>query len=108
MARHDAAASSARTGDAAVVAVRPEKFVLGKSAMPGMNALSGKLTAAAYFGDRNHIFVNVEGLDHPIAVAMPNRHRNEARSFAAGDDVVVSWSADDSLLLPPSGSWTAQ
>jgi spermidine/putrescine transport system ATP-binding protein/putrescine transport system ATP-binding protein len=107
VARHDAA-TGARKGDAVIMAVRPEKISIGEHSSAigkGMNELRGKLITSTYLGDRNHLFVKVVGLEKPIALAMQNSHRMEASNMAVSDDVVLSWSAEDSLLLPPSGPW---
>jgi spermidine/putrescine ABC transporter ATP-binding subunit len=86
----------------ATVAVRPEKLKLADqpSADPGDNNLQGRLTTRAYLGDRNHYYVEVEGLEKPLAVAAQNAKRNGAQSNLAGPTVWVSWPADATVLLP--------
>jgi len=106
-ARYDSGQPGLRAGEAAVIAIRPEKLEIGKQAVAGKNSLSGMIAAASYLGDRHHVFVTVEGLDQPLTVARQNSHRSTGREFSPGEEVAVSWAAEDSLLLPPSGPWTA-
>jgi spermidine/putrescine ABC transporter ATP-binding subunit len=80
--RAPSAGVSAAPGATIAVAVRPEKLRLAL-AMPsgGDNAIAGRITAEAYFGDRSHYYVTVEGLPKPLAVA----HQNAARSLDESD-----------------------
>lgn len=107
LARHDALHSVLSVGSPAVVAIRPEKIEIGMKALPDRNSTSGKVENAAYLGDRQHLFVRVPDLDQPLAVARQNGHRSTAEQFGTGDNVVVSWAVEDSLLLPPSGPWVS-
>jgi spermidine/putrescine ABC transporter ATP-binding subunit len=84
------------------VAVRPEKLTLNDrpSADPADNNLHGRLTTRAYLGDRNHYYVEVDGLEKPLAVAAQNAKRREAPGNPAGATVWISWPADAAVLLP--------
>ena len=67
----------------ATVAVRPEKLKLDDqpSTDPADNNLQGRLTARAYLGDRNHYYVEVDGLEKPLAVAAQNARRKRAQAI---------------------------
>ena len=84
------------------LAVRPEKLQIGEQppAQRGDNHLQGRLIAQAYRGDRNHYYVEVDGLSKPLAVAAQNVTRYAAGDSLAGRPVWVSWSADAGVLLP--------
>jgi spermidine/putrescine ABC transporter ATP-binding subunit len=84
------------------VAVRPEKLTLNDrpSADPADNNLRCRLTTRAYLGDRNHYYVEVDGLEKPLAVAAQNARRHEAPGNPAGATVWISWPADAAVLLP--------
>ena len=87
-------------GTAVSVALRPEKIHLQWSAPAAAgNAIAGKLSAKAYFGDRSHYFVEVEGLDRLVAVARQNADRKLAESDTVGAAVWVSWKPDAAVLL---------
>ena len=82
------------------LAVRPEKLRLAWSApaVPG-SGIPGKVSAEAYFGDRSHYYVAVDGLAKPLAVARQNAERSLDDSSAIGRPVWVSWPADAAVLL---------
>jgi spermidine/putrescine ABC transporter ATP-binding subunit len=82
------------------VAVRPEKIHLHWAPPTGApNALTGRLSHKAYFGDRSHYFVEVEGLSKLIAVARQNADRELADSDAIGRAVWMSWKPEAASLL---------
>ena len=89
----------------ATVAVRPEKLTLSDQPPPGPadNLLRGTLSARAYLGDRNHYYVEVEGLAKPLAVAAQNVDRGRGQRDLGGQAVWVTWPADAALLLPADG-----
>ncbi len=66
-ARHVRSARRGRTtaqGASVLVAIRPEKLQISwERPSLSVNTLSGKVGAVAYFGDRSHFYVNVEGCD---------------------------------------------
>jgi ABC-type Fe3+/spermidine/putrescine transport system ATPase subunit len=82
------------------VALRPEKLHLHREPPQDTgNAIAGRLSAKAYFGDRSHYFVQVEGLEKLIAVARQNVDRNLAESDAIGEAVWISWKPEAAALL---------
>ena len=89
-ARNVAVALSA-PGTEVLLAVRPEKIALNTA---NSTSLIGRVSAAAYLGERSHLQVSVEGLKNPIAVAaqMATQH--------AGAQVSLSWAADAAIVLP--------
>ena len=80
-----------------LVALRPEKILLSQNA--SANGVRGNVVATAYLGERTHYNVAVSGLSEPIFVADQNS-RTTLRSYATGDAVYLSWSADDLVVLP--------
>jgi spermidine/putrescine ABC transporter ATP-binding subunit len=88
------------TGASVSVAVRPEKLRLAwERPAGGINAVAGKVDARAYFGDRSHYFVAVEGNDRPIAVAQQNVDRAVDDAGSIGRAVWLTWPAESSVLL---------
>ena len=82
------------------VAVRPEKIHLHWAPPEGAsNALTGRLNAKAYFGDRSHYYVEVDGLSKLIAVSRQNADRELAESDAIGRAVWMSWKPEAASLL---------
>jgi spermidine/putrescine transport system ATP-binding protein len=79
------------TGSGALVAVRPECFVLSTTD-PGTstNSLSGTVASVAHFGDVLQYVVRSGNKD--LLVLSP---RATAARLAPGDDVWCTWSADD-------------
>jgi spermidine/putrescine ABC transporter ATP-binding subunit len=87
------------------LAVRPEKLQIGEQppVERGDNHLQGRLIARAYRGDRNHYYVEVDGLSKPLAVAAQNVTRNPGSDSPAGGPVWVSWPAEAGVLLLDGG-----
>jgi ABC-type Fe3+/spermidine/putrescine transport system ATPase subunit len=82
------------------IALRPEKIDLHWTRPEGIrNAIAGRLNAKAYFGDRSHYFVVVEGMAKLIAVARQNAHRQLAESDTIGEAVWMSWKPEAASLL---------
>src|SRR6266446_5529724 len=96
--------SGARTscdpGKAVLVAIRPEKLSLSRDPPSGPSA-RGRLTAAAYLGDRQQFQLAVEGTRVPVAVAAQNATPEGGVPFAPGENLHVSWSPEALVLLPP-------
>ncbi|MGH8733045.1 MAG: ABC transporter ATP-binding protein, partial [Burkholderiales bacterium] len=86
-------------GSAVTVAVRPEKLTLSREPIDGANTIAGCVSAQAYFGDRNHYYVRVSGVDRPIAVARQNAERSLEDPNALGKDVWISWAPEAAILL---------
>ncbi len=88
-------------GHAVSVAVRPEKLtIFWQRPQSELNCVAGKVAAEAYFGDRSHYYVAIEGQDQHIAVALQNSRRTEDIKDSRGRQVWLSWSADAAVLLP--------
>ena len=95
-----AAENPLAAGTPVSVALRPEKLHLHREPPQDTgNAIAGRLSAKAYFGDRSHYFVQVEGLEKLIAVARQNVDRNLAESDAIGEAVWISWKPEAAALL---------
>jgi ABC-type Fe3+/spermidine/putrescine transport system ATPase subunit len=87
-------------GSQVSVAIRPEKLhLLRTPPQGGDNAVAGRLSAKAYFGDRSHYFVAVEGLDKLVAVARQNVDRSFAEPDAIGEAVWLAWKPEAAALL---------
>ena len=89
---HDTEATGSVT-----VAVRPEKIRL-RNTQPQETALSGTITDWAYYGDSSHMFVQTQsGLR--VSVTLQNETRRTVDAVDIGDQVWLSWSPDDALIL---------
>ena len=88
-------------GAAVTVAVRPEK-ITSFSAPPNTeaNVVQGVLDKTAYFGDRSHLYIRIEGLEKPIAVVAHNVARALEGSGDLNRPVWLSWPAEAVVLLP--------
>jgi spermidine/putrescine transport system ATP-binding protein len=89
-------------GERVLIAIRPEKIVASAEA-PGdaSNAIQGRISAAAYLGDRSHLHVLVEGLESPMAVARTNILPVVHRVDSAEGRLWLSWPREAVVLLPP-------
>jgi spermidine/putrescine ABC transporter ATP-binding subunit len=88
-----------KIGSAVTVAVRPEKLTLSPQPVEGGNAIAGRVSAQAYFGDRSHFYVRVSGVDRLIAVARQNAERSLDDPSAIGKDVWISFAPEAAILL---------
>jgi spermidine/putrescine ABC transporter ATP-binding subunit len=87
-------------GAAVSIAVRPEKLRLAwDRPQSGTNAVAGKVNAQAYFGDRSHYYISVQGSDRPIAVAHQNVDRSLDDVEAIGRPVWLTFPAEAAVLL---------
>lgn len=100
LVHHDPDNGKERAGDPVVVAVRPEKMEFGRSSPDAVNCLSGALVAKSYLGDRNHLFVRVDGMDKPVALSSQNVVRNEAPTSSESAPVWICWPPENGILLP--------
>ena len=90
-------------GSRILIAIRPEKISVSRvRPEAGVNAVRGRIAAAAYLGDRSHLRVDVPGLKAPISVASQNvlpllhsAHETES------DAMWLSWPSAAVVLLPP-------
>lgn len=91
-----------RVGARALLSFRPERAVLdvARSAPEQrVNALSGRLCVLTYLGQSIEATVEIQpGLT--VKVLLPNAYEDLARSLTMGEQVTLSWSADNSRLLP--------
>ena len=89
-------------GAPVTVAIRPEKFTLVRE-RPGvdLNVIGGTMNAAAYLGDRSHFYVDVAGLEKPVAVATQNAFRSMETTRRDASDVWLTWGDEAAVLLPP-------
>ncbi|MDH3236673.1 MAG: ABC transporter ATP-binding protein [Alphaproteobacteria bacterium] len=81
------------------IAVRPEKTRLSKDPPADDRvALKGKVSDVAYYGNESHILLDTE-----TGVRFTTTVQNEARridsSFLIGDNLWISWSPEDTLVL---------
>jgi len=86
-----------KPGDAAVLAVRPEKVALASG---GDNRVGGSVREVGYRGDKSLYKVALDGgLSMKAAVA--NAVRAGGPVIGLDDRVTLSWPADAGLVLPP-------
>ena len=88
-------------GSPVLIAIRPEKMQMSWE-RPGLsvNTLAGRVGAVNYFGDRSHFYVNVEGCEKPLAVALQNGERRLDGADPLGKAVWLTWEPDAAVLLP--------
>ena len=91
-----------RKGAAIKVALRPEKLHLHVAAPgDGLRAVRGRVSAAAYLGDRSHFYVELPGLTTPVSVAAQNVDESLAEHREARSELWLSW-LDESLVVLPA------
>jgi spermidine/putrescine ABC transporter ATP-binding subunit len=86
------------TGEIAI-AIRPEKVRLSIDEPTGDSIkIRGNVAQVAYYGDESHIL-----LENPTGVIVtanvPNDSRKAQGRFVEGDDMWISWTAEDTLVL---------
>ena len=92
---------SLRAGQELVVAIRPEKLHLTLAEPSGdLHRVRGRIHAEAYLGDRSHFYVDVDGLDRPVAVAEQNIEENLGGAARKDSEVWLSWRDAAVVLLP--------
>jgi putative spermidine/putrescine transport system ATP-binding protein len=84
-------------GAPAVLALRPEKVLVGSSAMAD-NLFSARVEELIYFGDHTRLRLQLGGSDSFIARAT---FRDGHSGLKRGDTIAVSWSKDSCLALAP-------
>jgi ABC-type Fe3+/spermidine/putrescine transport system ATPase subunit len=87
-------------GAAVTVAVRPEKVQIAWEPCQAANAIIGRVDAEAYFGDRSHYYVEVDGMTRRVAVALQNAQRSLDNAEARGRQVWLTWPTESAVLLP--------
>ncbi len=82
------------------LAIRPEKIRISKTKpdVEGQIMLRGRITDWAYYGDCSHMFVKTENATR-LGVVIQNNTRDAVDALDIGDDVHLSWSPDDMLVL---------
>ncbi len=90
--------SGSAQGDVGI-AVRPEKIRLDRGEPNGDRIrLRGRVTEVAYYGDESAVFLeNEAGI--AVSVNVPNEARSTTPAFAIGDELWLSWSPADTLVL---------
>ncbi|MBL8894105.1 MAG: ABC transporter ATP-binding protein, partial [Rhizobiales bacterium] len=88
------------SGNDVAVAVRPEKLKLHWQHPNGAaNVLAGRVGAVAYFGDRSHYYVEVDGIAKPFAVSVQNAAGPGRDADAAQKPVWLSFEPEAALVL---------
>ncbi len=83
-----------------VVALRPEKLSLSLQREDQNHMIKGELTTSAYFGDRSHFFVSLDGHDKPVEVAGRESGLSLDQAPKRGNVVWLSWAEESLVLLP--------
>jgi putative spermidine/putrescine transport system ATP-binding protein len=88
----------------AVVALRPERLVLGPEATSLANRVSGSVELVAYLGASIDVHVRLPSGDR-IVVSQPNRADGQAAK--EGDTVEVGWSREAAVIVPDEDAASA-
>jgi ABC-type Fe3+/spermidine/putrescine transport system ATPase subunit len=83
----------------ALLAVRPEKVVLEAGPGTGANRVPVEVAGHVFRGSYHAYEVRMAGRSEPILVYDQARSRTEARRFEPGDKAVLTWRAEDAVLL---------
>ncbi|MBL9035207.1 MAG: ABC transporter ATP-binding protein [Rhodospirillaceae bacterium] len=86
----------APAGSGSLLAIRPERVRLSDQAESG--AIAGQIEGAAFLGQDVIAHVAVPGLERPIIARLAAGHALAAR-LARGQNVWLSWQADQAVLL---------
>ncbi len=87
-------------GDQLILALRPEQVHLTHERTEEVNTVKGKLSTSAYFGDRSHYYVSVEGIDKPIEASGQDSKLSSDHNFDRGSEVWLSWNENSLFVLP--------
>jgi putative spermidine/putrescine transport system ATP-binding protein len=85
----------------AVIALRPERLVVGPAAAGLDNRLSGTVELVSYLGSSIDVHVRVSSGDR-VVVSQPNRADGQVPK--EGDTVEVGWTREAAVVLPDSGA----
>lgn len=88
-----------KPGDAAVLAVRPEKIALAFHQHAGENRIAGTVSEVGYRGDKSLYKVTADG-GLSLKAAVANAIRSGGPGIGLNDRVTLSWPADAGLVLP--------
>ncbi|UCH73919.1 MAG: ABC transporter ATP-binding protein [Rhodospirillales bacterium] len=81
------------------IAVRPEKTRLSKEQpAAGRLGLKGKVSDVAYYGNESHILLDTD-TGVRFTTTIQNETRRSDSSILIGDDLWISWSPEDTLVL---------
>jgi spermidine/putrescine ABC transporter ATP-binding subunit len=86
--------------DQVILALRPEKVYLTNERTEDEHTVKGKLSTSAYFGDRSHYYVSVEGIDKLIEVSGHDSKLTGGHNFERGSEVWLSWNENSLVVLP--------
>jgi spermidine/putrescine transport system ATP-binding protein len=81
-------------GDAIEISVRPEAVSLREPGLGGPDMIEGRVEQSAYMGSSVQYHIRTQG----GALVSAHAPRSDRR-FVAGDDVEISWSPQDALVL---------
>jgi putative spermidine/putrescine transport system ATP-binding protein len=84
-----------------VIALRPERLMLGPAATGLDNRLSGRVELVSYLGSSIDVHVRVSSGDR-VVVSQPNRADGQVPK--EGDTIEVGWSRDAAVVLPDDGT----
>jgi ABC-type Fe3+/spermidine/putrescine transport system ATPase subunit len=82
------------------LAVRPEKISISKKKLTSKHnlAANGKIVDWAYYGENSHMIVATQN-GQKLGVVIQNSNRESVNALDIGDDVYLSWSPIDTLIL---------
>ena len=86
-------------GEAAALALRPERIAIGASA-PGLNRITGRIEALAYHGGAS-VFRVVLPTGAVLQVTKPNLVDEAGSALTIGVPVTLSWSPQATTLIEP-------
>lgn len=89
---------SGRVQGVVSLAVRPEKIRMAVSRPDSGLAVQGRIVDWAYYGDTSHIHVQPAS-GPPMSVTVQNDTRSTIENGEVGDQVWLSWQAEDTLVL---------
>jgi spermidine/putrescine ABC transporter ATP-binding subunit len=84
---------------AAMIAVRPEKIVLGSEAPASGNVVPGRVLGHVFRGSYHAYEVTLAGRREPVFVYSQAHSRSGEHVFQPGDEVFMSWDPANSVLL---------
>ena len=90
--------TAAAPGQAAVLAIRPERIKLAAERPSDLNAAAGTITAIAYHGNDLNVHVTAAGMDRPLVVRLDATDDNAA-TWRPGQKVWCVWPPDQGRLL---------
>jgi len=88
-------------GEPILAAIRPEKILLATHKPESGRSIPGAMDATAYLGDRSHFYINIDGIEKPVAVASQNIQRADRDGAFSYRQVWLDWADDAVVLLRP-------